>query len=157
MHAEEVVEMIKDDAMERDLPKKADVPLATEAPRHVNNVPVEEPAEETPPPPPQAPTKPEQIFVSREDRLESENLQLRAIILQQQLVGLNTEIEKKMGEQQALHQKIVADRDKIQTKYGVNLTTHYIREGDGAVLPRAAHQHTLQGLMGNLAPRGNGQ
>lgn len=84
----------------------------------------------------QAPTEKAPIFISREDRLEAENLHLRAIMLAQkeamaQMQVLN--IQKERLEAQAALMKLQA---QISKKYGIDLATNEIRSEDGLVVPR---------------------
>lgn len=91
----------------------------------------------------QIPVEKGPIFISREDRLEAENLHLRAIMLAQkeamaQMQVLN--IQKERLEAQAALMKLQA---QISKKYMVNLATHEIRSEDGLVVPRAPVAQSL--------------
>lgn len=87
------------------------------------------------------------IIVSREDMLESENLHLRTIAMSQEIQMIQMSIEKKTAEHRELTRRINEKKTEIEKKYGINLTTHYIREGDGVVVPRPA-AGSLQGMLG---------
>jgi hypothetical protein len=105
--------------------------------------------EQTQPEPTLAPAgeEPQQIIVSREDILESENLHLRAIAMSQEIQMIQMAIEKKTVEHKELNRRITEKKVEIEKKYGINLATHYIREGDGLVVPRPA-AGTLPGMLG---------
>jgi hypothetical protein len=100
-----------------------------------------------------APQPPQQVFVSKEDRLEGENLHLKAVILNGQILELQRAIEEKALEQANLHKQLEMHKLNLENKYDINLTTHFIRQTDGAVLVRASQQQGLAGLMGKF---GNG-
>jgi hypothetical protein len=105
---------------------------------------------ETPQPEPTpapAGEEPKQVVVSKEDILESENLHLRAIAMSQEIQMIQMSIEKKAAEHKELSRRITEKKVEIEKKYGINLSTHYIREGDGFVIPRPA-AGSLQGLIG---------
>ena len=76
------------------------------------------------------------VIVSREDRLESENLHLRAMNKVGEIQNLQQQIQSISRELEVLKQQISAKRKELEEKYGVNMTTHQIRETDGAVVPR---------------------
>lgn len=80
----------------------------------------------------------ELIFVSREDRLEAENLHLRVMKVAYEIKDLQTQLETKRKEIEEHQKKILAIRKTLEEKYSINLTTHEVREEDGAVVPRGS-------------------
>lgn len=86
------------------------------------------------------------IFVAKEDVRESENIQLRTMVLAEQLKNIELMLSMKAREHQEMVAKIEANRKEIEAKYGINLQTHFIQP-DGLVVPRPP-AGTLQGLLG---------
>jgi len=86
----------------------------------------------------QASTEKAPVFISKEDRLEAENLHLRAIMLAQKETMIQMQvlsIQKQRLEAQAALLKL---QEQLAKKYGVDLNTHEVRSEDGAVIPRAS-------------------
>ena len=75
-------------------------------------------------------------FVSREDRLEAENLHLKILNLAQQEQLLHQKVAVLQKERTDLHNKLVEMRDSLAEKYDINMQTHEVRNTDGAVIER---------------------
>jgi len=71
------------------------------------------------------------------ERLEIENLHLRAQAVGKDIQLLQIQVQAKHKELQELHQQILAKRAEIEKKYDIDLNTHEVREKDGVIVPRA--------------------
>lgn len=85
--------------------------------------------------PPVAQVKP--IIVSELDRLKAENLNLRLLNLVNRESVLQQQLTEIQNERLLIAQQMGAMRKDMEERYGVNLSTHHIRPGDGLVIPRA--------------------
>lgn len=96
----------------------------------------------------------ELVHISREDRLEAENLHLRVLNLAHELTSLQNEINVKRGRINELQKQILARRSEIEKKYNIDLNTHEIRDEDGAVLPRGQAGVGVQQQLTAMQARG---
>jgi len=75
-------------------------------------------------------------FVSKEDRLEAENIQLRLTVLQskkREVVHVMQELER---EEEKVRSELDNKRHEIEKKYGVNLLQYEMRAETGELVPR---------------------
>jgi hypothetical protein len=83
-------------------------------------------------------TAEEPKFVSKEDRLEAENLHLKILSLAQQEQLLNQKVATLQKERAEFHNQLVSMRNSLADKYDINMETHEIRNVDGAVIERGS-------------------
>jgi hypothetical protein len=97
------------------------------------------------------PTAPQEIYISKEDRLEAENLHLKVVNMAHELHYLQLQIEEKQLRLKGVQKEIMNKRAVIEMKYKIDLSTHEIREGDGLVLPvQVGHIGAIQRTMSRL-------
>lgn len=120
--------------------QESEIPEYEEVPPRENLVPPEPKAEWVPPSDePLIGVKPtKQIYVSKEDLLESENLQLKAQLMGQEIMLIQLQIEQKVKAQQELHAQLLAKRTELEKRYDISLATHSIRPTDGLVFSNGA-------------------
>lgn len=98
---------------------------------------------------------PARVVISREDMLESENLQLKSIaavreiqLLQQELQAIQQRLPRLLQDHQTMLQQINAKRVELETKYGIDLKTHQINPATREVVPRSEPAKTNAGQEG---------
>jgi hypothetical protein len=82
--------------------------------------------------------KPEQgkyQIMDAEDRLRSENLQLKLMNMGLQEEGKLRELAKLRADRAEVQQQFIKLRKELEKKYDVNLSTVEVRAGDGAIIP----------------------
>jgi hypothetical protein len=88
----------------------------------------------------------EQVYISKEDRLEVENLHLRVLNLVHETSGLERQIQEKHAKLQELNSKILAKKVEMEEKYGIDLNTHEVRD-NGAVILRGTSPMPFQRML----------
>ncbi len=83
-------------------------------------------------------------YLSREDLLEAENLQLRVMNLSLQEQTILEQLTHLRGERNAVQKKLLEHREHVSKKYDIDFDKCEIRSSDGAVLPKGS---TPQGLI----------
>jgi hypothetical protein len=84
----------------------------------------------------EAPKGQEPIFLTKEERLEAENMQLRLMNLAMQEQQLLQNISQLRKDREDMQRQMIAHRDKIGKKYNIDFSKCEVRAGDGAIVPR---------------------
>lgn len=77
-----------------------------------------------------------QLIVEEVDRLRAENLNLKLLQIVNRETILQQQLNELQRERTAHQERMQAMREMLESKYGINLTTHHIRPEDGVVIPR---------------------
>jgi len=83
-------------------------------------------------------TKAEPKFVSKEDLLEAENMQLRVMNIALQEQGLVQQLGQLRGDREELQRKMMEHRVEIEKKYDADFSKFEVRAGDGAIVPKGS-------------------
>jgi len=88
-----------------------------------------------------------EVFVSKEDRLESSNLHLQAVVVSQELKLIHASIQQhqaavkdKHAKLEQIHAAILKLRAELEQRYGIDMNVVQIRDTDGLVIPRKPAQ-----------------
>jgi hypothetical protein len=89
------------------------------------------------------------VVVSKEDRIEAENLHLRVLLCNHEIQELHRMVQAKTLQVQGLNAQIQEKRAELEKKYGIDLNTCDIRENDGVVVPKGGGMvKRLQNIQG---------
>jgi len=87
------------------------------------------------------------IVVSKEDRLESENLHLRALSTLRELQLIQMQVQQKTQEHHQLQAEILQKRKYLEQKYGIDMNHCQIRGNDGVVVQRTQQDGGIAAAM----------
>lgn len=87
------------------------------------------------------------IFISKEDRLESANLHLRALATLREIQLIQMQVQQKTQEHHQLQNEILQKRRALELKYGIDMNRCQIRDTDGLVVPRTAQDGGIVAAM----------